>query len=731
MNIGWACILYGSEWFDRWHDLTAFADGIEHYTTVTKWVSDQIKTRSYYAEDRFNYVECANLVGYRNLPYPGFDLQAEAKAYAEGDDIDFHFPTGDTFDSIAQDMLMTVPTYVPWISFEDYVAGASWLTAGASSQGHLRFKTPDGKIHKLKCRKNFVLDVLTVQELLALCKAKTGQTNYTLIKSELGKVRLAVASDLETYLMMSWMLYFVNGAYKDWPGNTLEESPSEQSDRMCKMMELCQVMYGLPFDFKGFEHQPKTPQIVTINRILNDIGRHNVPIEHRFEYDSMASRIERSYYFSELICRDVKTRKETRYKVKNGLMSGIRLTSTIGNGWNTVMTEAARRRLANAGLETQTIEKFIRGDDSAIFTDRAALARLFELAYTQLGVKGGVGKFSVRKHEMEFLRIWYSNRCYGYPSRAIPGLTQRKPWSSTPWSEDGVLSALKEVCCILNRRGLNSDKIWRVLKARWCSLHRLPLAVTMVPRSAGGLGLDPWDGRTTISNPLPNSLGLDATFDILPWRANKLAEVCKKYNIPLSRDQLDESAQTALQGVLAADDVPDISTMLRRNFRDQLTELKIKPIPSLVKSQVLSPIEFTPPLAERGSFAKMHQQLDRQVGNFGLFRRDVEELKSIKPLLSKAKISISSWLKANRPQLYFLTRKGHIGEALDWLGGYTSTPLSKIHPMMHSAVTKICAIRCKFVKWRDRVTDFVFAKIAPGSEEMLYNSPLNQKIFQW
>jgi len=95
-------------------------------------------------------------------------------------------------------------------------------------------------------------------------------------------------------------------------------------------------------------------------------------------------------------------------------MSGLRWTTVIGNAWNSVMTSAVLQLLKDSGMNMEGIERYIRGDDSAIFTNNAAQATLIAQGYSDIGVIGGTGKYSVRRHEMEFLRTWFDERCHGY-----------------------------------------------------------------------------------------------------------------------------------------------------------------------------------------------------------------------------------------------------------------------------------------------------------------------------
>lgn len=64
--------------------------------------------------------------------------------------------------------------------------------------------TSGSKARKFKAQKNLVMDVTTFDELYIRVTTYHKQENKALVKSELRKIRIAVASPLETYLQMSW-----------------------------------------------------------------------------------------------------------------------------------------------------------------------------------------------------------------------------------------------------------------------------------------------------------------------------------------------------------------------------------------------------------------------------------------------------------------------------------------------------------------------------------------------
>lgn len=89
-----------------------------------------------------------------------------------------------------------------------------------------------------KARKNHILDVIELADLLHAVRTHHTQDNKALVKSELGKIRLAVSAPLPTYLQQASLFSVAGCPYLNWPGNTLEESLEEEMLRNEKTVML-------------------------------------------------------------------------------------------------------------------------------------------------------------------------------------------------------------------------------------------------------------------------------------------------------------------------------------------------------------------------------------------------------------------------------------------------------------------------------------------------------------
>lgn len=362
-NLLVATAVFGIEWYDRWDGLGAFDSDLTHFIAVAKKVSDLAKTTGIDDPHWTYYVECSVMSGYRNPPFPGFDVLKEAQELAAGGEEHRYF--GNAWDSLCQQFLPMEYHHVKYVPFKEWVSKAEWLTAGASSVGRLQLRTPEGKVINIKARKNMVADVVELSSLADDSLAFRGQSNFVIIKSELGKMRLAVAGDIYNYLKMTWITELLGGANYDWPGNTSEENFEQQTNRLSRMLDLCAKSIGMPFDYKGFDHQPTTVELLGIVKHICKHAALNVPISEMDAYNDMVSGIVEGFNHATLGLK--LDGHDDTFRVTGGLMSGLRWTSIVGNAWNSVMTGLAMKLLEDWGIPTDQIERFIRGDDSAIF----------------------------------------------------------------------------------------------------------------------------------------------------------------------------------------------------------------------------------------------------------------------------------------------------------------------------------------------------------------------------
>lgn len=733
LNLGTAAFLFGDRWVRRLEGLGAFAGDLTHYIDVTRKLTVLVKMRQLDDPDWRLYVELSGLAGYRNPPFPGFDLRKESEALAVGGE-EHHWPEGYGFERIVEGALRCEADRVRWMSRDDYIRGTRWLTTGSSSVGHLEFTTPDGEHHRIKARKNFVLDTVPLEELVELARVQRGQVNTTLLKSELGKIRLAVAGDLATYLNMSWISYLMGGAYKQWRGSSLEETVPEQHVRLWRTWSAIRVAYGMPYDFAAFDHQPTTSELKSLARFFVRVAEQNVPLANLEAFRLEAGLIVDGFDASVLVTRMPDGSVTTR-PVTGGLMSGLRWTSMMGNAWNTVVTSAVRIYLAQAGVDVTRTLGWVRGDDSLCVDERASVLRLFALGYDRVGAIGAIGKYSVLQHAGEFLRVWIDeDGCQGYPARALPGLTQRRPWSSQPWSEEMVVRALHEVVTTLRRRGVDDERLtqwWSSTTATWCSLHGLPVAAISTPSALGGFGIGQWDGRLRVRPTIPRvrRAGLEFT-GTTKWRAAKWVDRAATLGLDLGAGDAERLASDELAGVVSNDDVPSVGRALRDEWKRELRQMHIRAVTAGTR-RPRTVVEALPPVREASAVSDMVAALKDRPSTYGRFAHLLSAVQDASVILRQTGGSVSQWLKRHSRALWDATRGGHMAEMLDWELGRLSVQLEELHPSLSSIVLRLTTNALRFGRPRGGELHATMAYLARGYEAALLSTHWVRTCWMW
>lgn len=482
LNCAWAMHILGNDF--------------SQYTTGTLWwrmndfdlfygtLNDILKSNMF-EEGWEKYAEFNALSGYRLEPWPGYDAEQQTEELSQGyGEIRSLYRT---FKELTITHGKLERRRVDYLSFPDYVKSGIWLTTGSSSIGRLQIEYL-GKVVTIKCRKNSVIDAVSKEDLIESC-IKVAQTSKAFTKCELKKIRIAVASDIETYLKMNYIAHISGRGYQAWENVTRNEANSEKLSRMYDTVRTLRIesTYGMPWDYKGFEKQVLTSDIEDILYEIVEAGDSNVPDIYKREWEELTSNVMQGLRDSWITSPD-----GTTFKVKDGLPSGLYLTSIVGDGFNKVVSGYVIECMALLGYNKRELrELHIQGDDTDVISNRVAYCQMFDWLLKNAGFLGGTGKFGILANESEFLRVAYTTRgCKGYLMRAIPGIVQRKPWSDSPFDElDSIRAAIDAMMICSRRSGLNLESYADALLRVWCRKNKISYIAARTPTTAGGLGL--------------------------------------------------------------------------------------------------------------------------------------------------------------------------------------------------------------------------------------------------
>jgi hypothetical protein len=571
---------------------------------------------------------------------------------------------------------------------------------------------------------------------------KATQRNVLFIKSETGKIRLAVASDTATYVKMKWLSSFSGTMYKKWEWGTLAESRDEMAMRLEIMVRALENgCFGLPYDFAAYETQPTTRELQILLSIVYKSGRRGVPDALLAEYDAIVADVISSFDNARLLWTDFDSVAHD-IPVTGGLMSGLSVTSEVGNGYNEVLAQNMIKILTFLIGRSRAADILIwlRGDDTAYASRFVQVLQYIFAVYKSQNIIAGVGKFGLTRM-LEFLRVSYSkDRVYGYPIRSIPGLSQMKPSSNSPRYPLSVIGAVQEAANVITRRLDDVDVTRRVtalvvhFASRVLASLSLPLAMISIPVSYGGLGLT-FSNRLARLHPHLPTFAFSGKVEISEWAVDRMDAQLKKYDIHNDPTQL---ASDYVNNLVVTDDVPKLTVADRSAWRTQVRKQKFQVIPVttfdniFVMRVAVALKTMLPALIHLKAFERMCR--DGQ-GTYESYASMVSVVSSVKPLLIGTGVSLKSYLKVHYPPFYQavqnMVRRGWtMSDAMDWLFGTVVVTVGDLHPEMISVIKLATVYSVNLVRFKGPV--HAVATVASHHyAEQFKQSPYYLKFWRW
>lgn len=678
-NVLNATRVYGTDWFDtiNKHGWFALAD-VELAKSLGK-LSNLIKTNGLTTK-YLPYVEFGGISGYLLLPYEYFDYLEEVKRLAAGGN-KHSWLEGEFLDKWVHLCLFTRPK--KWnkrMSFREWIDSDMWGTAGSSDQHKIYFKIGE-KWKKIKPRKNMIRFLFTTDEIYKICMTRPGKEKaIAIIKNEPGKVRLAVAASFPEYMREAYVMYCASKFYEQWADCVSGETPLEQINRIVQTEEQLSGRWSMPYDFAEFDHQPETKELVSMWKVVAEVGSENV--DDTDEYNEINSIILESWENQTLSTRPNASYDgpEQTFDVEGGLLSGKYITSVFGNGWNKVVQDFAASYVYARNKAAQFNK--IKGDDSMLISDSENKLQLLNKTLIGMNIKGGAGKFSILHQQSEFLRTWFTTeRAYGYANRVLVGLTQRKPWSNTPWSPANVLKSIYDDIAILSRRvsNYNFDDDWAHIKHRFSSFGKYPVEAISIPTHLGGLGLGYWDGLNRVEPSLGHKINIITKVNTATMKHHYTEGLIKDLGTLPDTDAVEKTLQGKFSTLLGADDVPIQARALREKWNDWISRqhFRIIPIPKQENINV--------PALTLTSTVELASLLHADVGTYGMFRKEVNLLLNYSDYFKNAGLSLSKAMQFYpvfaHLNTYVRKYRGRISDALDWFGGTMKGQFKNLQPL--------------------------------------------------
>ena len=719
---GWYAMGAGLEWRTNMQWLTL--SEIPIWDKATTFINNKLKSTQ--AEEGWRlYAEMKCLSGYRLLPWPGYDEIKDTEALAKG--------------GIKKDMMggfkywaklaLTENSSIETVyqTFDEYIKSGVWITGGASSEGKIEVEYK-GEVFTVKCRKNMVVDALTSDEIVINCLKRHNQVSTAFIKNELGKLRVAVCSDLETYLKMSYIVSMSGRGYKYWKSVTRQENVKTKILRMLRTVNNCKLgLYGMAWDYEGFDRQVETAELIDIFGVIINAANANIPESVFTEWNRLVEDVVKSFEDSIIIGTDGE-----EYDVTGGLPSGLYLTSICGDGFNKTFCEYVRNILRKLGLPEILDELIdVQGDDTNILNTSVAILQMFDWLLQRSGVVGGNGKFGITKSSTEFLRVSFNeNGAHGYPARSVAGIVQRKPWSDTPAKETDIIEAMIEATNTSVRRGLKLGNSEDILLRIWCRKNKISYIVARTPINLGGLGLSKPIQNVRVTGMPKFDTPAVKVARRTDWRENDWIAKGAELGIGVPIEVAKQLADADAAKIVVGDEVKGITKAIRNTWKEAISKAKIK----TVKYQ---------PLSIRPHNVMIEQDVNNMgkgegytvEKSYGIWKKIDNQLTTIDTLSTYKLVKKNEWLKENRPEyLNDVNRLGaRIGfrEAELWLLGKMPTYIENYNPIVTSQIEAVTTKNIDISKVpRNRLNDIWISSNRYTLEAMRLNNDV-QELYNW
>jgi len=683
LNILWANLIVDT-WFENMEYMGCFKYGLEYYIEASKIISTIAKNSDILGSEITNYIECQSLCGYRNPPFVNFSVVEQSKKLASSG---VEHPLEELFLQEVKKFPVHESNAV-YMSLYEWIRTGKWDTAGSSSFGKIEV---DGKL--IKCRKNTLLFVYTVEELYSTI-IDFKPINKVVVKSELTKNRIAVASDLGTYFLMTWVNYLAGEFEHDWDEIAYDETYNLEKSRIMNFLERNKRgEHALPYDFQEFDHQPQKTELMALLELKINMMWLRVPEEERERDRQLVEKLKFSITNAKLSGYDNGT--EFVMDVDGGVLSGWFFTSYFGNGWNLGQSKVACNIIRDMGLTAP--QMYIKGDDCVFFCDSKDTLYLFVAIMESNEMKTSQGKFSLHRSCCEFLRVRYTDKAYGYVMRTIPGITQRKPWSNQAWTDEVVLTNLYSTVETIKRRHGNTESLMQTFIERWCTIKNISKTVVHVPRERGGFGIPPLVEDIIVMKAENREHIAYTTAKYLPER--RMMDLSQA-GIPCSKRDFLDIATRELNTTLASDDVPAVSKKLRAEANKRLRKLKTRKMRE--RGYRLHETEAN---LKEGEFRNLTQTHEGALTRFapcsyGSKRAYNNIINAGKTILAQTKGKLLPWIKDRLPDMYLIIKQHRLWSVnfcLDWfLGNLSQEP--EINPKLHSFVFRQA---CQTGNWRN------------------------------
>jgi hypothetical protein len=387
--------------------------------------------------------------------------------------------------------------------------GDLWATSGSGYEPDVdRMIVYDvEKRSDLKVKKNkwSVRWQLSARDARKLMFKKRKQMCKAVQKSETGKVRAVISSDMSLYLKMTYISTFLDQIFKKRKDSTLWMTDQDRDELWQKMKP--DGSWRMPIDQSSFDQNTTLRTVMIVVKCLRKLLVHFI-----HDSEAIAQILEIMDLIEYSIDGGFVIIGEKKIHIINGILSGWRWTAMLDTIVNLAELEMAIKFVqVMTGRRPKLLDFCAQGDDDWLKCERYADCAAIWLAYESFGLEVNPGKFFVALDRDEFLRRVYDRgKVTGYPARSITSIVFRSPLGDL---ETVGAGRIRES---LTRWKLFADRMDRSFKSSFFERNWLidsvqavkGISVDIIKRwletdpVSGGLG---WEGGCQTGDLIPGS----------------------------------------------------------------------------------------------------------------------------------------------------------------------------------------------------------------------------------
>lgn len=311
----------------------------------------------------------------------------------------------------------SVPTSEQFLMNRDY-----WCTSGSGYEPDLKEKIyvydkkrqMDIKVEKTKWAVGWGL---TTYKLKKLLWKKRKQYCRGVAKSEPGKVRAVIASDLALNLKMGFCSTWWDKYLSGRTDSTLWMSAADRINLWQKMGY--DGTWRMPVDQSNFDHNITTRLVLLCVKVMREV---------MVDLEAPAEMLEVMDLISYALDGGILFTPDGPVSITKGLLSGWRWTALLGTIINLAELELVRTLATEHSVNIDLLDFNAQGDDDWFKLGDLRSAYYLLTGYESLGLNVNPGKTFIDTKRDEYLRrVLDKGIITGYPARSVTSLLFRNP----------------------------------------------------------------------------------------------------------------------------------------------------------------------------------------------------------------------------------------------------------------------------------------------------------------